>query len=459
MMLAMQEGNGMSGRRWARVTVLALGLLGGIGCGAASAPSGWPALPKDVALGPGHLDIGLEERLRYEYTDDFNVRGYGTGEGDHLLLVRTRLSLDYRLPENAHVFVQLQDSRFFLSDLEDQPRARSNSLYNACDVKQAYAEWQTILGTPVGLKIGRQSISYADGRVFGPGEWGNVGRYWWDAVKLTLDWERVQVDLLYGQRLMTEQDSWDDDHFPFRMSGIYARWKGLPMALETFWLQRFSTHGDLVGEDGRTGHEKRHTVGVVWDGVWCERWDYAGTAAAQFGSYADDEIRAFGVNLRGGYTFQAPWSPRLGVEYTWASGDSDPGDGVRETFDNVYGSVDSFYGRMNFLAWMNLEDYQLTASVKPTKTMKLWVDYHLFRLAESGDAWYWSSGGVARRDATGSAGESVGQEIDLMFQWKVHRNLDLFCGYCYFFPGDFIRRTPGPDCGSDWFFSQVTMSF
>lgn len=437
----------------------ALVLLAALAGGVVAAAAGWPELPKDVALGPGRLDLSLEERLRYEYTDEFNVRGYGTGEGDPLLLTRTRLSVDYKLPENLHAFICLQDARYFLSELEEGPRAWSSSHYNPCELKQAYVEWRYILGSPFGVKVGRQAISYANNRVFGPGEWGNVGRYWWDAAKLTVSLDRVQIDILYGQRLMMEQSSWDDDHFPFRMSGIYARWQGLPLKLDTFWLQRYSTHGTLTGEDPGSGRDRRHTVGAAWSGVWCKQWDYAGTAAIQTGTYAHDDIRAFGLNLQGGYTFDKPWSPRLGVEYTYGSGDADPTDGVRETFDNVYGSVDTVYGRINFLAWMNLEDYQLTASVKPTKTTKLWVDYHVFRLAEAGDAWYWSSGAVARRDATGAAGPDLGQEIDLLFQWKVNKHLDWFCGYCYFFPGDFIRQTQGPDDGADWFFNQVTLSF
>lgn len=36
---------------------------------------------------------------------------------------------------------------------------------------------------------------------------------------------------------------------------------------------------------------------------------------------------------------------------------------------------------MNFLPWMNLEDYQVTLSVKPRKNLTLRLDHHLFRLA------------------------------------------------------------------------------
>jgi len=412
-----------------------------------------------VPLGPGRLDIGAEERLRYEYSDNFEPRRYGTGEDDHLLLARTRLSLDYRLPENAHAFVELQDARFFLSDLKQEDWAVSCPHYDVLDLKQAYAEWQYILGSPLGLKVGRQVISYADNRVFGLGEWGNVGRYWWDAAKLTLSLDPVQIDLLHGQRVISDQRALNNDHYPYRMTGLYAQWKHLPAKVDTFYLNRYATHDSLKGEEPGKGGENRHTLGVAVDGVWRNVWDYGGTVAGQFGTRAQDDIRACGLNLRGGYTFDAPWSPRLGAQFTYASGDSDKTDGVRETFDNVFGAVDIPYGRMRFLCWMNMEQYQLNASVKPTKTTKFWVDYHIFRLAEAEDAWYWTSGSAARRDATGAPGKELGQEIDILFNWKVSKRFDWLCGYCYFFPGDFIRQTPGDDCGADWFFSQVTMSF
>ncbi len=64
----------------------------------------------------------------------------------------------------------------------------------------------------MGLKAGRQSVSYADNRVFGPGNWGNVGRYWWDVVKLTLDIApaagfTLSVDY-HVMRLASDNDAW-----------------------------------------------------------------------------------------------------------------------------------------------------------------------------------------------------------------------------------------------------------
>jgi hypothetical protein len=114
---------------------------------------------------------------------------------------------------------------------------------------------------------------------------------------------------------------------------------------------------------------------------------------------------------------------------------------------------------MNFLSWMNLEDYQATFSVKPRKDLMVWLDYHFFRLAEAKDAWYWASGRPARRDATGNSGSDLGQEVDLLARWQVTKNLELFTGYAHFFTGGFIRNTPGSERDANWFFTQANYKF
>ncbi len=114
---------------------------------------------------------------------------------------------------------------------------------------------------------------------------------------------------------------------------------------------------------------------------------------------------------------------------------------------------------MNFFAWMNVEDYQATFSVKPRKDLTLWLDYHFFRLAEAKDAWYWSSGKSSRRDRTGNSGRDVGQEVDLLAQWQITKNLEIFAGYCHFFTGEFIQETSGSERDADWLFVQCQYRF
>jgi hypothetical protein len=392
-----------------------------------------------------------------EHLDDFNIRGFGVDGQDSLLLLRTQVGFNYRFSENAHIYLQLQDSRHWLSDLKREDFPETCPYFDQLDVRQAYLEWQHIGGSPVGLKIGRQSFRFGDGRVFGPGDWGNVGRYWWDAMKLTFDWDAARLDLLYGRRVTREQIHCDDEHFDFDMWGVYTSLKRLPCTLDLFYTFR-RDDGEIIGEDG-PGHQRTHTVGAYVDGKFGSYWDYRGTGAVQFGRFGQDRIEAYGANMRIGYTFDVPWQPRIGFEFSYASGDRDPSDGRHETFDGVFGGLSSFYGRMNFFSWMNLLDYQATFRVRPTDALSVSLDYHYFLLASDRDAWYWCTGKPLARDARGRSGSELGHEIDLLARWTIRKDLELFLGYAHFFPGNFVGIASTDADDADWAFVQLLYRF
>ena len=419
----------------------------------------WADRLKNIPLGPGKLDVGASLRLRYEHLDDFNAKGYGNRRDDDLLLSRLRLDLDYRLDENLHAFLQLQDARYTLSHLGLNDFGDTCSYENPLDLRQAHLEWQHIADTPFGFKVGRQIIAYADGRIWGPGEWGNAGRYAWDAVKLYWDTEVAKLDVLYAQRVIGHKKHFDDQHYDYEAYGMYLSVKKLPAKLDFFYVDRRNDHDRFTGERGGPADHKRHTVGTYVDGKFLERFDYGGTFAYQFGHYGKDKIRAHGLNSRLGYTFDAKWKPRVGVEYTRASGDSDPNDGRRETFDGAFGAVDRFYGRMNLFSWMNIQDYQASFSVKPIKKLKVSLDYHCFRLAQSRDGWYYCSGNPQARDRTGSSGSSLGHEIDLIAKYALSNHLELMCGYGHFWPSTFVENNWHRRDNADWLFVQATLTF
>lgn len=463
------------------VLVLTVQVAGATPSGSTSTPTGSPsnksfaaslqkATPwyqslKGIPIGPGTLDVGLNLRTRYEFTDNFNVRTYGNNVEDHLLLLRTRLSLDYHLGNPAHIYLEMQDARYWLSELTRSKFTGSNPFYDEWELRQAFLEWHRIAESPVGLKVGRQTITYADRRVFGPGEWGNVGRYWWDAAKVYLHTDLVKADVLYGRQVISDPTHFNDDHFPYHMAGVYAQFRQFSNSWATvkpdfFFLGRYETDGKVKDEKGRFGNELRHTIGARAEGKLGRPWDYYTTIAGQFGTYGEGDIEAFGVISGLGYTVKTDWSPRLGFEFCYASGDENPNDGRHGTFDNIYGAIDAYaYGWMNVVPWMNLEDYQVSFAVHPRKNLKLWIEYNYFRLAESKDAWYYSTGKPLRRDRSGRAGRDLGQEVNLLGQWKASKYIELLAGYGCFIPGDFASKTPGRDDPAHWVFTQLTFNF
>lgn len=129
------------------------------------------------------LSLSGTYRIRGEFQDGFNIRTYGTGTHEDYLLSRLRLEFDLRLAVNFRIHAQIQDAEALGLSFSDEDFLGGNNPYHdPFDINQLYLEWWPI--KKVGLKIGRQAISYGDRRVFGPGDWGNTGRYAWDAVRL-----------------------------------------------------------------------------------------------------------------------------------------------------------------------------------------------------------------------------------------------------------------------------------
>src|SRR5437667_11294105 len=97
-----------------------------------------------------------------------------------------------------------------------------------------------------------------------------------------------------------------------------------------------------------------------------------------------------------GSTFSGTWpNARLGLEYAFASGDSNPFDGKHETFENLFPTNHKFYGYMDFISLQNIHDARGILQLKPHSQLSLAVEGHGFWLANTHDSFY-SASGVAR---------------------------------------------------------------
>ena len=95
---------------------------------------------------------------------------------------------------------------------------------------------------------------------------------------------------------------------------------------------------------------------------------------------------AYATHIEGGYTFTAQdLKPRLALGFDYASGDDDPSDQEHNTFVNLYPTNHKFYGAMDFLAWQNLIDPYLKASIAPAKGLSVALTYNAFWLATTRD--------------------------------------------------------------------------
>ena len=211
------------------------------------------------------------------------------------------------------------------------------------------------------------------------------------------------------------------------------------------------------GEDGQVGDFKSQYVGARIFMKGYKGFDFDATYVEQMGDSASDDIDAYGYHALLGYRFkQISFKPRISMEYTFASGDSDPTDGKLETFDGAFGGRAKILGRMNLFFWQNIKDAQINLNLKPMKTLSFTIGYHQFKLAEKKDAWYLNK--KLYRDKTGNSGDEVGKELDIIGKWKLPKNIELSAGYGHFWPDEFAKNVAS-DKDADWVFLQFQYKF
>ncbi|KSB89137.1 hypothetical protein AS593_04385 [Caulobacter vibrioides] len=344
-----------------------------------------------------YLSLGGEFRLRLE--DRGNERfGRGLQDEDGNVQTRARLWGDLHLGSRLRAFVDVQDARSI--DLESGEPPIEVSRW---DLHQAFLETNAEVGdAKVRLRVGRQELGLGAYRIFDMREGANS--------RTSFDMARVLVDrktgwsggAFFGYALREAKTSWDDaTNFDYRLAGVNAsRTLGQgPTApkLELLYVnsdKRGATYDSVTGGRDRRGSYSARLAGRYGP------WDYDLEGVYQDGTYRDLDVSAWYVSAMGGYTFKAPWSPRLGLRLEAASGDKDRGDGKLGSYAQMFPqpiSLRTDFGITNLVAIQP----QLTFKPAPKLTAGLQVA-GLWRQSDE-DGIYGLGGQVLRGGLEGAA--------------------------------------------------------
>ena len=167
--------------------------------------------------------------------------------------------------------------------------------------------------------------------------------------------------------------------------------------------------------------------------------------AVQTGSLGSDSISAWAGHWQLRESFTGPLNFKLVGEFNYASGDSNPADGARGTFDQLYPTGHDKLGLADQVGWRNIRHCacgpradagtRLAGDGKPSllvarqsKRRPLQRRRHVASRA---------SPAVRRR-------RHVGQEIDLQLTRALTPQILLAGGYAHMFTGPFLEEaTPG----------------
>jgi hypothetical protein len=435
----------------------------------------------------GKIVFDIEERVRGEIREnnrDFNSEIDDLSD-DAWLLSRFRLGLAVKPVSWLKLYGQTQDAREAFSDRPNIPGVGGAEGDDIFDLRQAYVALGDVKRFPLLLTLGRQAINYGENRLVADSKWGNFGRTF-DAARVRFEEPKYWAEAFIARPVQIKRHEIDDSDSADNFGGVYFSTTLVPKQttdLYVFYRDKDDNQPDLdptnrVDPQGTwNGPAGRYaTIGarVKSQPKELNGWDYTAEVAYQVGQlFQSDknsrrlEQSAFAVHAATGYTAeQILWKPRLGLEYDYASGDSDPADGDSESFQNLFPSNHDKYGFMDEFSWRNVHDVRAQLNVHPIKALDLEFDYHAFWLADTHDFWYRSNGYSSLRTRTPDgrdvrtigASSFAGHEIDLTATYDLNKNIKLQTGYSHFFAGDYLSDTGASD-GADFGYVMTTFSY
>ena len=435
----------------------------------------------------GRVVFDVEERIRAEIRE--NNRDFDSSidddNDDAWLLNRFRLGLAVKPVSWLKLYGQTQDVREAFSDRSNIPGVRGAEGDDTFDLRQAYISLGDVKKFPLLLTVGRQAISYGDSRLVADSRWGNFGRTF-DAIRLRFEEPHYWVEGFVMRPVQIKRHEFDDSDAADNFGGVYFSTTLVPKQTTDFYFfyrdkddnqpdldptNRIDPQGTWNGPAARfatIGARVKSTPDKL------NGWDYTAEAAYEVGEVFQTDrnstqfdLNAFALHLSGGYTAkELPWKPRFGLEYDFATGDSDPNDSNSESFQNLYPSNHEKYGFMDEFSWRNIHDARVQFNVKPIKKLDLEFDYHAFWLADTHDFWYRSNGISTLRTRTPDgvdvrtigASNFAGHEIDLTVSYELNKNVKLQVGYSHFFAGQYLADT-GADSDADFAYVMTTFSY
>ena len=310
------------------------------------------------------------------------------------------------------------------------------------DLRTGFADIGSATG-PVSVRVGRQELVYGEQRLVGHVSWLNAARTF-DAAKVTVRTKAFQIDTFAASVVRIMDGAFDRSGAGNRFAGAYLTTTRLiPLGTVEPYVF-FKRDVNLRSELGAVDDLVQTTTGIRLAGRLPARLDYGVEMALQRGSLGGDQVHAWGGHWQLRESLPGWGAAKLTGEYNFASGDEDPADGVRGTFDQLYPTPHDKYGLADQIGWKNIHHARAGFEVTPLKGLPVTTNYHSWWLAEARDGIYTAGSASLARLPAGAPDRHVGQEIDVQVTRALTPQLQVAAGYAHIFTGAFLKQaTPG----------------
>ncbi len=303
-------------------------------------------------------------------------------------------------------------------------------------------------GKPVFARVGRQELLFGSQRWVSTLDWANTRRTF-DGVRLLRRGEKWDTDLFYSAFVPPDPNGFDQLDDGREFAGAWATYRPEQGHFLDFYYLYLDNSNSITEQGIVRAPTEVHTIGTRYAG---DRngylWD--GEMALQFGDQGGSNLLAGAATAGVGRNWKkASCSPTAWLYYDFASGDADPTSGDAHTFNQLFPFGHYYLGWLDQVGRQNIHDANAHLLFFPQPWVTVWLQYHHFWLNHSRDSLYNAGGIATRRDASGAAGNNVGDEIDLVLNFHLSRYSDILVGYSRLFGGRFLEDTSTATRASD----------
>lgn len=423
---------------------------------------------------PDWLSVSFEHRLRYEALDEQyrkTVNGVTGNGGDQALVFRSLVHAKVDMGF-MRIGAEMIDSRIELVDQgsADSSTKLTTSIANPFELLQAYVELPMnnllVQGSESLLRAGRITMNVGSRRFVARNRYRNtinaftgMDWQWKSADKMVRAFYTLPVHRLVDGDIKDNKPRLDEEDSDIRFWGVYYS-QALFSPVDNGEVFLFGLD-ETDATDRATKQRDLYTYGLrFWRSPEMEHFDYQLETVYQMGdskasitsSIVLDHWAHF-HHAELGYSFNALWSPRLSVQYDYASGDDDPNDGENNRFDTLYGARRFDFGPTSTygaFARSNLHSPALRLNLKPLKSLTPMVALRGFWRASTADSW--TTAGIS------GAPSYIGTQIEARLRWEpLPKNLQFEVGAAHLFAGDLMDQADKKD--SNYAYTQMTVKF
>ncbi len=393
---------------------------------------------KRMRLGENWL-LSNGGELRSRQMSEYNSRAGQVDNNFNLSRARTYLDLLYK--DQFRFFVEMNAS---YSVNQDLPSLASDE--SGVDIQNLFVDIKTFdyQGKPVYVRLGRQELVLGSQRLVSTLDWVNTRRTF-QGVRAFRTGEKWDFDAFWLQVVVPQANKLDSgDNNQNFVGGWFTYRPKKGTTLDLFSLTLDNTN-DVTQQGIQRSPFTVNTTGARYAGD-SNGFLYDFEGGFQVGRRGTQDVEAGFATAGAGYHWkETPLSPTLWFYYDYASGDSNPGVGHYNTFNQLYPFGHYYLGWADIVGRQNIHDISVQHTIYPTRWLTVYAAYHRFFLDSSRDALYNIAGNAIRRDATGRAGNDVGREFDIITNVHVSKHVDLLAGYSYLFGGKFLKNTGAAD--------------